>query len=715
MFLSDANATNGTLNLNSGTLVMNGPIQRSTANTILSHTANVNCNGGTVQAAVGLPSLFTTNSGMTIKLYKGGLTIDSQTYNVTNVAALQNAPGNGFYPSGGTLAIASGGGSGYVGAPWVNVTTSAGGQGSNTMAIATLSGGAVNSVAITCPGENYRAGDVLNFAFINGGAVTPATTYQYTIQASDLATNTGGLTKISAGSLTLSGASTYGGGTIVSAGTLYANAATALGTGNVTVNNGATLVLTNGSGLNYINSGASLVVGSTGVVRLGYSGTDTINSLSLDGGNTFKTSGTWGAVGSSAANQSSQFTGTGILSVVPGQVATVTLNSSVNPSIYSQTVVLTTSVSGGSGTPTGTVNFMDGATTLATVTLNGAGQAAYTNTSFALGSHSLSVAYSGDHTYAPTISSTLTQTVNAGTDLWSGTVSGVWDINTTANWTVLGNPVTYQDGSNVQLDDTATGSTAITLNTTVNPLSLLATNSGLAYSITGTGGIAGAVGLNKLGTNVLTLNTANSYTGNTMITNGIVNFGPNSSSSGNGGLVVGENYSRAALNVNTTNTLSFSSDVSLGGITGDSSDTGAGAINQTSGTFNSSAAYLEIGTGGATAYGEYNLSGGVLNTLSSTGIRVGCQGIGVWLQSGGTLNCSRYFAVASQTSANNVGSPGLATFTGGSASISSSYYIIVGNKPCAIWSAEFGYGGRGHRRDHRFVCQWRQWRLGTAI
>lgn len=717
VFLSDAAATNGTLNLNSGTLVMNGPIQRASANTTLKDTANVNCNGGTVQAAVGLPSLFTTNSGMTIKLYKGGLTIDSQTYNVTNVASLQNAPGNGFYPSGGTLAISSGGGSGYVGAPWVNVTSSAGSVGSNAMAIATLSAGSVSSVVITCPGENYQAGDVLNFAFINGGAATPATTYQYTIQASDLATNTGSLTKISAGSLTLSGASTYNGGTVVSAGTLYANAAGALGSGNVTVNNGATLVLTNATGLNYLNSGASLVVGSTGLVRLGYTGTDTINSLSLDGGNTFKTSGTWGAVGSSAANQSSQLTGTGILSVAPGQVATVSLNSSVNPSIYSQTVVLTTTVSGGSGTPTGTVNFMDGATTLATVTVNGAGQAAYTNTSFALGSHSLSVAYSGDHTYAPATSSTLTQTVNAGTDIWSGTVSSAWDINTTANWTALGNPVTYQDGSNVQLDDTAAGTTAIVLNTTVSPSSLLVTNSALAYSISGTGGIGGATTLMKLGTNTLTLNVANTFTGDTTVSNGAVTFTGSGSSSGAGNLNVGGDQGRGVFNMNSTGTINFtggSGTPSIGGTgtssAGSSTATGIGGFYMTSGTanlVNNNDSYLTLGdaapasqvsgmgTGAGFAYGYLSLSGGTINISSTSGVRIGGGGVGVWYQSGGSVNCPRYFAVGG----NNVqGGNGVCTLVGGTISVGSGgYYTLLGAKPNAIGILNIGTeaGGSG--------------------
>ena len=57
-----------------------------------------------------------------------------------------------------------------------------------------------------------------------------------------------------------------------------------------------------------------------------------------------------------------------------------------------QTVQLTATVTSGSGTPSGNVTFLDGTTTLNTITLNGNGTATY-NTTLAAGSHSLTASY----------------------------------------------------------------------------------------------------------------------------------------------------------------------------------------------------------------------------------------------------------------------------------------------------------------------------------
>jgi large repetitive protein len=86
--------------------------------------------------------------------------------------------------------------------------------------------------------------------------------------------------------------------------------------------------------------------------------------------------------------------------VVNQASTTTTLASTPNPSTSGTTVTFTATVapvSPGAGTPTGTVNFLEGATTLASsVTLNGSDQATFTISSLAVGTHTITANYSGD-------------------------------------------------------------------------------------------------------------------------------------------------------------------------------------------------------------------------------------------------------------------------------------------------------------------------------
>ena len=90
---------------------------------------------------------------------------------------------------------------------------------------------------------------------------------------------------------------------------------------------------------------------------------------------------------------------------------TVTVTSSLNPSIINQAVTFTAITPSGA---TGTVTFFDGTTVLGTGTLTN-GQATLTTSTLIVGSHTITVSYSGDTNNSASTSVPLTQIVNKAT------------------------------------------------------------------------------------------------------------------------------------------------------------------------------------------------------------------------------------------------------------------------------------------------------------
>jgi YD repeat-containing protein len=136
-----------------------------------------------------------------------------------------------------------------------------------------------------------------------------------------------------------------------------------------------------------------------------------------------------------------------------------TLETSVNPSVWNQSVTLTATVGSMSygGTPTGTVTFKDGSTTIGTGTLSG-GVATLSISTLEVGSHTLNVYYGGDGNYSASDGST-SQTVDkadTSTTLDTSVNPTVWGQATTLTATVSpaygGTPtgtVTFKDGTTV--------------------------------------------------------------------------------------------------------------------------------------------------------------------------------------------------------------------------------------------------------------------------
>jgi hypothetical protein len=112
----------------------------------------------------------------------------------------------------------------------------------------------------------------------------------------------------------------------------------------------------------------------------------------------------------------------GAYEFVDPKLATSTgLSSSANPSVQGQTVTFTASVRAavpGTGTPTGTVTFMDGATTMGSGAINGSGVATY-STSLSGGPHYLTAVYGGDAPFAGSTSNQLGLAVESPTSLFT--------------------------------------------------------------------------------------------------------------------------------------------------------------------------------------------------------------------------------------------------------------------------------------------------------
>jgi hypothetical protein len=88
---------------------------------------------------------------------------------------------------------------------------------------------------------------------------------------------------------------------------------------------------------------------------------------------------------------------------VHANASTTSLGSSVNPSTFGQSVLLTATVSSvpaGAGTPSGMVTFQDGNTVIAQRPVNASGVATFTATNLGVGNHNLTATYASDTQFA---------------------------------------------------------------------------------------------------------------------------------------------------------------------------------------------------------------------------------------------------------------------------------------------------------------------------
>ncbi len=116
---------------------------------------------------------------------------------------------------------------------------------------------------------------------------------------------------------------------------------------------------------------------------------------------------------------------------------------------------------------------------------------------------------------------------SAGNLIWTGANGFEWDLNASANWRSGSNPEKFYNLDAVTFADGAT-SGDITLTANVAPSSVTFTNNTDAFTLMGfNAGISGSTTITKSGTGLVTLGSANSFTGGVTISAGRLRIGDN--------------------------------------------------------------------------------------------------------------------------------------------------------------------------------------------
>jgi fibronectin-binding autotransporter adhesin len=473
-------------------------------NNINSGAANPNCTVNFNNAILAPTVATTTFLGANLDnvfVYSGGVTF-SNDLNIGAVAQLK-APTDSSITS---IPLTSGG-SGYIGRPIVQITDGSG-VGATAIAEWDQNLGTVTGITITAPGSGYSSPTV---TLVGGGATTPAT-----LGTPVLGTAlSGGLTKIGAGTLTLSGGYTYTGNTVIQGGGF------AVPTSLVIPSTAGDLLVSNANLTLDLSSGASLPV----------------NNLTLQN------------------NVTNNFN-YGTLSVNPANPA---INANGTISAPGSGIVINITAFG----------LQTGQFPLIKYTGTALGSIA----NFSLGSLPPGVvANLVNNTGNDSIDLQITST---GQNLsWYGllpdgiNVSSNWDITLTTNWVSVGTTtpaLRYQEytsggvtvGDPVRFDDTLYNdginpqATNINLTMAVRPFQFVV-DSTLPYSIQGAGSIVGQGGILKSNTGSLTLLTSNSFSGGITIAGGSVVI-TNDTALGTNNGTVSLNTGTLQINGNMTN------------------------------------------------------------------------------------------------------------------------------------------------------------------
>ena len=248
-FGNNISGSSGLVKSGAGTLTLSGANTYSGGTTLSAGTIAVGHNTALGTGGLAMSNATTLQAALAVSLsnaisIEGVSTIDTNSY-AMGLSGVVSGTGNLTKISAGTLTLS--GANTYSGGTRLSAGTIA--VGHNT---ALGAGGLAMSNATTL--QAAVAVSLSNAISIEG--VSTIDTNSYAMGLSGVVSGTGNLTKISAGTLTLSGANTYSGGTTLSAGTIAVAGASPTGTGDVYVALGGTLKGTGTLAGNLVLSGA---------------------------------------------------------------------------------------------------------------------------------------------------------------------------------------------------------------------------------------------------------------------------------------------------------------------------------------------------------------------------------------------------------------------------------------------------------------------------
>jgi len=520
--------TNGTIDSNGNTFTLSGAISSTGALTkigtgILTLSSNSsNYSGGTTLSAgtiavgasnaLGTGTFIFGTSGTTLQAASSTLTLG----NAIQITGAGNVDTNGNaltlsntisdFSAASTLT--------KIGAGTLTLSGTnsySGGTNLNLGTLAVGSSGALGTAALTFGNQN---GNILQAGVAGLTVSNPVSldhngtvdTNSNNLTLSGAISSTGALTKIGAGTLTLSVANGYGGGTNLNVGTIAIGNSTALGSGALTFGNqNGNILQTGAAGLSVSNA---IVLTNNGTVDTNS------NNLTLSGA----------------------ISNTGVLNKIGAGVLTLSSASSN----YSGGTTLngdTIAVGANSALGSGTFTFATSGTTLQaaaaslslanTIQITGNGNVDTNGNALTL-SNTVSD-FSGASTLTKIGSGTLT--LSGGNSYSGGTNLNLGTLSVGSNSALGTNALTFggvdgnilQAASNVALSNAVTLTKNGTIDTNGHNLSLSGTVSGVGFALT------------KIGTGTLTLSASNSYSAGTNLNVGTLAIG-NSNALGTGAL-----------------------------------------------------------------------------------------------------------------------------------------------------------------------------------